>query len=149
MYHEAECRRRNAAAQPSGIHGYAPARSRRPGRGLPRTDTQSQRRTESDNRICRSEPATQFRRRRRVCGTSRNPRLSGKHRTRAPQQGADTRIGSRHQSRFGCSGRFHHGHLRLRRTRECRHGRPACQSRREQGRPRRANDYLSVHPWHL
>lgn len=105
-----------AAPQPSGIHGHAPARSRRPGGRLPRAYTQPQRGTESDNRICRRKPATQFRRCRRVCGAARNPRLSGEHRAGTPQQGADTRFGARHQPGFRRPGRFHHRYLRLRRT---------------------------------
>ena len=116
VHHEAERRRGDAAPQPSGIHGHAPARSRRPGGRLPRAYTQPQRGTESDNRICRRKPATQFRRCRRVCGAARNPRLSGEHRAGTPQQGADTRFGARHQSGFRRPGRFHHRYLRLRRT---------------------------------
>ena len=83
---------------------------------LPRAYTQPQRGTESDNRLCRRKPVTQFRRCRRVCGAARNPRLSGEHRAGTPQQGADTRFGTRHQPGFRRPGRFHHRYLRLRRT---------------------------------
>ena len=43
------------------------------------------------------QPATKLRCGRRICRTPRHPRLSGKHRARTPQQGADTGIRTRHQ----------------------------------------------------